>query len=96
MKPYKFQFGGARHASVGDDEITFSPSVKDMSLRKQRLPRDEILGVSVQEEARQTRRCEVAVFQRDGSVRRFPDVMRPAAEVESAFRLRGYPDGSGR
>lgn len=94
MKP-KFQFGGARHASVGADEITFSPSMKDMTLRKQQLARAEILGVSVQEAAKQTRRCEVAVFHRDGSVRRFPNVIRPAAEVESAFRLRGYPDGSG-
>lgn len=95
MKPYKFQFAGTRHASIGDDGITFSSSVKDWSLRKQRWAREDILAVSVQAGARQTRLCEVAVTHQDGSVRRFPRIPRPAAEVTSAFSVRGYPDESG-
>lgn len=88
MKSYIFRAKGGARVIVADEGLSFSPVVRDLTFRRLNWPRADIAAVSVQPLPR--RRCEVAVTHRDGSMRRFSDVHAAAAEVESAFAVRGY------
>jgi hypothetical protein len=96
MLPYRFRFGGTRHVAIDDEGVTFSPSVRNMTLRKLRWSKGDIVAVSVQQASRNGRACEVTLFRRDGTVQRFRDAGASAAEVTTAFAVRGYPDSTGR
>jgi hypothetical protein len=90
LKPYTFLASGNQRVNVGDDEVTFRPILADKSLRRQHWAKTEILAVSVGPSGAKRRRCEVSLTRADGTVRRFREVMGDAAEVATAFDLRGY------
>ena len=93
MKPYTFRSASDGRVTISDDAILMSPVLlKDFTYKRTRWARDEVAAVSVQPLPR--RRCEVAVTRRDGTMRRYRGVKAAAAEVESAFAVRGYPRDS--
>jgi len=92
MRPYVFHARGGAKVTVADGGISFSPTVRDLTFKKQHWLRADIAAVSVQPLPR--RRCEVALMHQDGAIRRFTNVPAAAAEVESAFAVRGYRNGS--
>jgi hypothetical protein len=89
MMAYTFHAGGGGRVTIRDDAIVFSPMVRDFTLKQIRWDRAEIAAVSVQPLPRN--HCEVAVTRRDGTLRRYRQVRAAAAEVGSAFAVRGYP-----
>jgi uncharacterized protein (DUF2132 family) len=106
MKPYKFSAKGSAVVVIGEEQITFSPSTRHPAFRKTRWAREDVLAVSVEAQQKigvgrtlafgvvgamaKRRVCEVSVFHKDGSVRRFRGVRKTAAEVGAAFAVRGY------
>jgi len=89
MKPYTFRALGGGRVTIRDDAIVMSPVLKDLTFKRIRWARDEVAAVSVQPLPR--KRCEVSVTRRDGTMRRYRGIPAAAAEVESAFAVRGYP-----
>ena len=88
MMAYTFSAQGGGRVTVTDDAILMSPMLKDLTFKRIRWNRADVAAVSVQPLPRN--RCEVAVTRRDGTMRRYRQVRAAAAEVESAFAVRGY------
>ena len=88
MRAYTFYAQGGGRVIIRDDAIVFSPMVRDFTWKRIRWDRAEVAAVSVQPLPRN--RCEVAVTRWDGTMRRYRRVRAAAAEVRSAFAVRGY------
>jgi hypothetical protein len=89
MKPCTFRSASGGRVTISGDAVLMSPVLlKDFTFKRIRWARDEVSAVSVQPLPRN--RCELTVTRRDGMMRRYGQVQATAAEVESAFAVRGY------
>jgi hypothetical protein len=84
MRAYTFYAAGGGRVTITDEAILMSP----MLFKQIRWARADVAAVSVQPLPRN--RCEVAVTRRDGMMRKYRQVRAAAAEVQSAFVVRGY------
>lgn len=91
MKPYTFRAGGLAVVTIRDDGVMLPPAFSDWTLKRVRWDRADVAAVSVEPHPRRNRACEVAITRRDGKLRRYRRVQAAAAEVASAFGVRGYP-----
>lgn len=87
MKPYMFRFRYGK-VIVAEEGLSFSPELRDWTLRRQHWPRADIVAIAVHPLPK--KRCDVAVTRRGGEIRKFQDIDVTAAELEEEFTVHGY------
>ena len=87
MKPYTFLFRNGK-VIVAEEALSFSPALRDRTLRRLHWSRADIVAIAVQPLPK--KRCDVVVRRQDGGIRRFQDIDVTAAEMEEEFTMHGY------
>ena len=87
MKPYTFLFRNGK-VIVAEECLSFSPALRDRTLRRLHWSRADIVAIAVQPLPK--KRCDVEVRRQDGEIRRFQDIDVTAAEMEEEFTMHGY------
>ena len=90
MKPFIFRFRNGK-AVVTSAGLSFTPALRDRTLRRRRWARPDVASIAVQPLSK--RRCDLILTHRNGETRRFPDIDGPAAEMEEELAIHGYRRG---